>query len=145
MSVIASRGQAAVVRRLAQPVAVASLTASACAVVWLADPTTPGGLLPVCPATALLGIDCPGCGSLRMLYSMLHGEAFAAMRYNAVGLVAIALLIWSFAAWTYGRFVGRRIRSWQHYRWSAAIALVVTVVWFVVRNLNFGPFPVLHV
>ena len=40
---------------------------------------------------------------------------------------------------------GRRVRSWQHLRWSAPTLLVLTLAWFVVRNLEFGPFVALHV
>jgi hypothetical protein len=111
----------------------------------MGDPTTPGGPLPVCPTKALLGIDCPGCGSLRMLYSLLHGDVPASVRYNALGLVAVLFLLWAFGAWTYGRIVGRRIVSWQHQRWAAAVALVLVSVWFVVRNLPFAPFTGLFV
>jgi hypothetical protein len=53
--------------------------------------------------------------------------------------------LWAFAAWTYSRFVGRRVPSWQQLRWSAPTALALTLVWFVVRNLGFGPFPALYV
>jgi hypothetical protein len=133
------------VRSLVAPAAVAAAAAGGCAVIWVANPTVPGGLLPVCPTKALLGIDCPGCGSLRMIYSLLHFDVPAALHYNALGLVAVLLLIWAFATWTYGRAVGRGVRSWQHLRWSAPVALALTVVWFVVRNLGFGPFPALYV
>ena len=111
--------------------------------IWLGDPTTPGGTLPVRPTKALLGIDCPGCGSLRMIYSLIHVDFASAVRYNAVALVAVVLLVWAFAAWTYGRLMGRRVWSWQHLRWSAPTALALMLVWFVVRNLGFGPFPAL--
>lgn len=131
--------------RLAQPLGVAALAVGAGSVIWLADPTTPGGLLPICPTKALFGIDCPGCGSLRMLYALMHGDVASALRYNALGVVAVVLLLIAFATWTYGKAVGRSIRGWQHWRWSPAVALVVTVAWFVVRNLNFGPFPALYV
>jgi hypothetical protein len=132
-------------RSLAAPLGVAAVAAGGCALVWLADPTVPGGILPVCPTKALLGIDCPGCGSLRMIYSLLHLDVTAALRYNAVGMVAVLLLVWAYAAWTYGRVAGRRVLSWQHMRWSAPAALAVTLAWFVVRNLGFGPFPALYV
>ena len=94
------------VRPLAAPLAVAAAAAGGCAVVWLANPTVAGGILPVCPTKALLGIDCPGCGSLRMIYSLLHLDFASAVHYNALGLVAVVLLVWAFAAWTYGRLVG---------------------------------------
>jgi hypothetical protein len=132
-------------RSLAAPLGVAAVAAGGCALVWLADPTVPGGILPVCPTKALLGIDCPGCGSLRMIYSLLHLDVTAALRYNAVGMVAVLLLVWAYTAWTYGRVAGRRVLSWQHMRWSAPAALAVTLAWFVVRNLGFGPFPALYV
>ncbi len=130
---------------LGAPLMVAGSAIFACAATWVGDPTTPGGPLPVCPTKALLGIDCPGCGSLRMLYSLLHGNLIAAARFNALGLVAVVLLVWTYLVWTYGRMTGRRIRSWQHQRWSAMVALSLVVIWFVVRNIPFAPFSGLHV
>jgi Protein of unknown function (DUF2752) len=130
---------------MAAPLGVAAVAAGGCAVVWLANPTVPGGILPVCPTKALLGIDCPGCGSLRMIYSLLHFDLAGALRYNALGLVAVGLLLWAFGAWTYGRLAGRQVRSWQHLRWAAPVALALTLVWFVVRNLGFEPFTALYV
>ncbi|MEW2478932.1 DUF2752 domain-containing protein [Mycobacterium sp. NPDC049093] len=131
--------------RLGAPLGVAAAAGCACLAVWVADPTTPGGLLPTCPTKLLLGIDCPGCGSLRMIYSMLHGDLLAALRFNAVGVIALGLIVWAYLAWTYGRLRGRQIASWQHHRWSAMVALVVTVVWFIIRNLPFEPFTALRV
>jgi hypothetical protein len=54
-------------------------------------------------------------------------------------------MLWAFGAWTYGRLVGGRVRSWQHLRWAASVALTLTYVWFVVRNLGFEPFAALYV
>jgi hypothetical protein len=133
------------VRSLTEPLAVAAVAVGGCAVIWMADPTVPGGVLPICPTKALLGIDCPGCGSLRMIYSLLHLDVVSAIRFNALGVVAMVLLLWAYAVWVYGRLVGRRVRSWQHLRWSAPAALVLTLAWFVMRNLDFGPFVALHV
>jgi hypothetical protein len=132
-------------RSLGAPLLVAASATLVCAAIWVGDPTTPHGPLPVCPTKALLGIDCPGCGSLRMLYSLMHGDLPAAARFNAMGLVAVVLLIWAFVAWTYGRLKGRRIKSWQHQRWAAAVTLELTVAWFVVRNIPFPPFSGLFV
>ncbi|MGE4365359.1 MULTISPECIES: DUF2752 domain-containing protein [Mycolicibacterium] len=131
--------------RLGGPLLVGALAAGACAVVWVADPTTPGGLLPQCPTKALLGVDCPGCGALRMIYSLLHGDVLAAIRFNALAVVALGFLVVAFAAWTYGRIVDRRMVSWQHHKWAAPVTLAVVVVWFVLRILPFAPFTALRV
>ncbi|MEB3984083.1 DUF2752 domain-containing protein [Mycobacterium sp. 663a-19] len=130
---------------LGAPLLVAASTTAVCAFTWVADPTTPGGPMPVCPTKALLGIDCPGCGSARMLYSLLHGDVTAAARFNALALVALVLLVVAYGAWTYGRVTGRRIRGWQHRRWSAAVTLAVVLAWFVVRNIPAAPFNALYV
>ena len=124
---------------------VAASTTLVCAATWVGDPTTPNRPLPVCPTKALLGIDCPGCGSLRMLYSLMHGNLMAAATFNALGLAALVLLVWAYLVWTYGRLTGRRIRSWQHQRWSAMVTLSLVVAWFVVRNIPFAPFTGLYV
>lgn len=131
--------------RLGAPLLVAAASTLVCAAIWAGDPTTPNGPLPVCPTKALLGIDCPGCGSMRMLYSLMHGEPLAAVRFNALGLLALALLVWAYLAWVYGRVAGRRIRSWQHHRWSAVVTLSLVLAWFVLRNLPFPPFSALYV
>ena len=130
---------------LGAPLLVAAATTLACAATWASDPTTPGGPMPVCPTKALLGIDCPGCGSARMLYSLMHGNVMTAARFTALGLVALVLLVWTYVTWTYGRLTGRRIRGWQHHRWSAMVALALVTVWFVVRNIPFAPFNALYV
>jgi hypothetical protein len=127
------------------PLVVAASAACVCAAVWVGDPTTPGGPLPLCPTKALLGIDCPGCGAARMIYSLLHGNLLAAARYNALGLAALVLLAWAYAAWTYGRATGRRVRGWQHNRWAAPVTLALVSVWFVLRNIPFPPFSGLYV
>jgi hypothetical protein len=137
--------RASVPFRLGAPLLVGALAGCTCVAVWVGDPTTPGGFLPVCPTKALLGVDCPGCGSLRMIYSLLHGDLVSALRFNALALVALAFLVVAYATWTYGRIVGHQARSWQHYRWPATVALVLVSLWFVMRNLPFPPFAALYV
>jgi hypothetical protein len=130
---------------LGAPLIVAASATLACAAIWAGDPTTPGGPLPICPTKALLGIDCPGCGSLRMLYSLMHGNVLAATKFNALALAALVLLVWAYLAWTYGRVTGQRIRSWQHWRWAPMVTLCLVSTWFVVRNIPFAPFNWLYV
>jgi hypothetical protein len=130
---------------LGVPALVAAAAVSVCAVVWWCDPTTPGGLLPVCPTKSLFGLDCPGCGSLRMLYELLHGDLAAAVRFNALALTALILAIPVYALWVCGRVRGRRLLSWPGYRFTAPAAIAVLFAWFVVRNLPFGPFTALRV
>jgi hypothetical protein len=132
-------------RALGPPLAALAGTAGCCAVVLWADPTTPGGALPICPTKALLGLTCPVCGGLRMVYSLLHGDLSAALHYNALGAPAAVLFVWGMVAWTRTRLRGRPVPGWQHQRWTSPVIAVVLVAWFVVRNLPFAPFVVLRV
>jgi hypothetical protein len=127
-------------RALLAPAAVAACAAGACAVIAWANPTEPGNILPACPTKFLFGITCPGCGSMRMVYSLLHGDLAAAAHYNAVSLVVLPLLLLALVTWTAGRWRGRPVRSWQSWRWTPAVFAVVFSVWFVVRNIPVEPF-----
>lgn len=135
---------------MAGPAAVAVAGCTGCALVLWGDPTTPGGPLPVCPTKALLGITCPGCGSMRMVYSLLHGDLGAAVHFNAVALVALPLLAGAWVAWALARWRGRPLRCWQQrydLRKSRAplVAGIVLAVWLVVRNIPVEPFTSLRV
>ncbi|MDQ3402924.1 MAG: DUF2752 domain-containing protein [Actinomycetota bacterium] len=125
---------------LGPPLAVVAVAATGCVGILLADPTTPGGPLPVCPTRALIGLCCPGCGGLRMVYSLLHGRIGDAVHYNAVSLVFLGLFTWSLVAWTVARVRGREQWSWLQWRWTPPVAIAVLTVWFVIRNLPFAPF-----
>ncbi|WP_432845820.1 DUF2752 domain-containing protein [Amycolatopsis sp. CA-161197] len=142
---IPARGARATARALAGPAAVVAGLGVCCAAVWFGDPTTPGGPLPVCPTKFLFGIDCPGCGGMRMAYSLMHGDLAGAVHYNAVALVFVALFAWSGVVWTVGRLRGRAVRSWLHWRRTPLVVAVVFAIWFVVRNLPFAPFTGLSV
>lgn len=134
------------VARLVAPAAVGATAVAGCAAIWLGDPTTPGGVLPVCPFKALTGLDCPACGGLRMVYSLLHGDVLAALHYNAVALVSVAFLTVCFVAWTRSRWRGEADWNPPWLRgWVPAITLTVFVAWFVIRLIPIAPFTALRV
>ncbi len=82
---------------------------------------------------------------MRMIYALMHGDVPAALHFNALGVVAIVLLVYAFGAYSVGLWRGRRVRSWQHLRYAPMIALVAVVSWFIVRNVPIEPLWSLHV
>ena len=53
------------------------------------------GWLPPCPFHALTGLDCPGCGSLRAIHSLLHLNGMQALAYNPLTCLCLPFLgIW---------------------------------------------------
>jgi hypothetical protein len=102
------------------------------------DPHVPGSW-GYCPSRLLLGVDCPGCGGLRAVNDLMHGDVLAAASSNLLFVAALPLIVWMF--WSWLRSSWRR----QQYlpRWGESpgfyIGLVVLMMLFaVVRNLPVG-------
>lgn len=84
--------------------------------------------LPTCPLHALTGWNCPGCGTMRALHHLLHGEFSAAWRLNPLALLlgpALAVSVWR--GW-----LGRPVVVW--------LLLTVVAVFGILRNLSGAPF-----
>lgn len=128
----------------AGPLLVAAGAIGGCIAVNAADPTTPGGPIPECPTKAIFGIACPCCGTARMLYSLTTFDLTGALRYNAVALVTVLALVWSWFAW-FGRTLGKNLPDWMTWKWLPHTITIVLVVWFIVRLLPFAPFTALAV
>lgn len=115
----------------------------------VADPTRPGSGLPICPLRALTGLDCPICGSTRMLHTLLHGDLAAAARYNAFTLLMLPVLVWAWLVWSLPR-LGFRTPSTGLLAWRPSgrvlrVGLAAWLIFSVARNLPWAPFSALHV
>nr|WP_296957338.1 DUF2752 domain-containing protein [uncultured Mediterraneibacter sp.] len=92
----------------------------------------------------MTGFYCPGCGTGRACYSILHGQFLKAFCYNPVTVVLLPFIGLYIAAraidwiWTGGNHVDCRINE------KMLIAVLVFVLLFgVMRNLPFYPFSLL--
>ncbi len=92
--------------------------------------------LPPCPLHAFIGLFCPGCGSTRALYYLVHGHPLAAFRENALALLLLPLVIYELSAilgHRWPNFSGR-LRPWM--LWTL---LAVILLFGVLRNLPWFP------
>lgn len=135
----------AVLPAWAAPLALAAAALTCCTAVGLANPTQPGNVLPHCPFKALTGWDCPGCGSTRMLYAVLHGDPAGAAGYNIVALILMPALIWAWLAWSLPRLGGPRLPAWHPSGRAIRVGLAIVLLFTVARNLPWAPFAALHV
>ena len=78
------------------------------AVLFIFNPAT-SGFYPFCPLHRLTGWLCPGCGSLRAIHELLHGNVVAAFRLNALLVVALPVLAGLAVRWGYRRHRGRPV------------------------------------
>jgi hypothetical protein len=109
-----------------------AVTVGALAYIGLGDPHRSNFLFPACPFQAATGLYCPGCGGLRMIHDVLHGDFAAAVVDNVVALIGLPLLL----AWILLR--RRNGRPWMT-PISAAVIVTIAVSWTVVRNLPGFP------
>jgi hypothetical protein len=122
------------VRPWAAPVGVAAAVAAATIWVAVVDPDRPGHY-PLCPFHAGTRLWCPGCGSLRAVHALTHGDLAAAVHRNGLLVAALPVVAYAWVGWLRSPAGGRsgarlRVRTGHGY------ALVGLILAFgVLRNL----------
>lgn len=111
----------------------------AAALLYVFSPSE-SGLFPPCPFHALTGWYCPGCGSLRALHQLLHGDILAAMHLNPLMVLSLPFVAYGLAAEMLKtclgiRLPGVRLRAY----WIWAIFAVI-VLYGIARNIPYSPF-----
>jgi hypothetical protein len=92
----------------------------------------------ICPSAAL-GFSCPGCGGLRAVNDLTHGDVGAALSSNLLVTLMIPVAVVVLLVWTRDRWTGRtRDLDGARLTRLAGAGVAVAVVFAVVRNLAFG-------
>ena len=75
---------------------------------FLINPTGPASqFFPKCPFRALTGWQCPGCGSTRACYQLLHLHPIAAFKLNPLMVLTLPFLVYGFLGFTRSAITGR--------------------------------------
>jgi hypothetical protein len=106
---------------------------TAVAVLFVCNPAT-SGFYPFCPLHRLTGLLCPGCGSLRALHELLHGNVAVAFQLNSLLVISLPVLGVFAARWLYQKFRGQPVARGISARtfWTG---FVIVVLFGVFRNL----------
>lgn len=89
--------------------------------------------MPRCLWKVTTGTDCPGCGSQRMVHSLMHGDFVGAWRANAYAICMLPVI--GFMLWLelfrerYPRLYCRVHSPWIIWALVASIFL-----WWIIRN-----------
>ena len=102
----------------------------------VADPHDPSVPMPLCPTKLVTHLDCPACGGLRMVASLLRGDFARAVRDNAFLLVALPVALVLFGRWAWAGWRGEIWRLPARLAWGF---LGVALGWMLVRNLPGWP------
>jgi hypothetical protein len=125
--------------RITAPASAGLAGAAAAAFLYHANPHTQQVFVP-CPFHALTGLYCPGCGGLRMVHDLLHGDPVRALHDNALAVPAVGFAAFAWLSWAIGCWRGRPPSRLARQPWFSPAILAVMVAWTVVRNLPFAPF-----
>jgi hypothetical protein len=99
------------------------------------------GFFPRCPFYVLTGFDCPGCGSQRAIYCLLHGNLMDAINYNVLLVISIPFLLIHFFYKVKGLILRKDIRWGVIYHpLTPKIILVLVMVFWICRNIPVYPF-----
>lgn len=116
------------------PAAATVAASAAAAVLYAVDPNEPGHY-PTCPFLATTGLYCPGCGALRAIHDLLHGDVAGALARNPAVLLALPYLLLALVTWwlrSTGHPAPRSTSLPPAVVWGLLVA--ITVFW-VLRNL----------
>jgi hypothetical protein len=89
-----------------------------------------------CPFKAVFGLQCPGCGSQRAVFALLHGNWKAAFALNPIFVLAIPYIGLGFLSdLTKENTFGIWIRKHLFGAIALRICMVVVLVFTVLRNV----------
>ncbi len=100
------------------------------------DPHNPRAVMPICPIKRMSGLDCPACGTLRVVHDLLHADARSALYDNAFLLVSSPALVYLLTLHV------RSLRTHTPIEVPKVLAYGLAagaVAWMVVRNLPAWP------
>ncbi len=123
--------------------AVAGLVmASGLVLLRVLDPAT-SGVFPPCPVHYLTGMYCPGCGSLRALHALLHGNLLEAWAMNPLTVVLLPFLTYGLASEALVRLRGLGLPQPMFSAVQIQVLCALIILFGVVRNLPVHPFSLL--
>jgi len=112
--------------------------ASGALILFLFNPAQ-SGFYPFCIFHRITGLHCPGCGCLRAIHQLLHGDIAAAFHYNALLILSFPLLLAQAVRIGIAKMSHQPARARISPAWIWA-ALAVLILFGILRNLPFPAF-----
>lgn len=97
------------------------------------DPSV-AGHYPTCPFLAVTGWYCPGCGALRTVHALAHGDLLTALDRNPFTVVALGYVVVAWVLWLRRSATGRPLRRLAP-PWVLYTVLGGILLFGVLRNL----------
>lgn len=138
MTAVAAHTGRAPARRVTWPLVLAGAVLGVSVLLHLRDPHQSGSW-GFCPWLLLTGTYCPGCGGLRAVNDLTHGDLRAAASSNLLFVASLPFLVAWWARWTLDRWCGvvRHVDPRLQVRLAVAF-LALALCFAVARNTPIG-------
>lgn len=95
-----------------------------------------------CSFHQITGLQCPGCGGQRALHYLLHGEFLKALQSNALFVICLPFFVYLYIVLieVYGLKKQKHIDNFLFSGRFGLIVLIVTMAFFILRNIPCIPF-----
>jgi hypothetical protein len=100
-------------------------------------------LFPPCPFHALTGLYCPGCGSLRAVHQLFHGNLESAFGLNPLMIILLPFMGYAFISYAMMIFGKQRSAIIPASAYLGWLMLIVIVLYGIFRNIPYYPFTIL--
>jgi hypothetical protein len=117
----------------------AGICATGFALLYSVNPNLADNPYPRCALKAITGIDCPGCGGTRAMYSLLHGDLAGAADHNILVFLIVPVMLYLLARYVLNLFDVQlpAPRMNRAMAWGLVVALLAFTV---LRNTSIAPF-----
>jgi len=105
------------------------------------SPELANNFWPPCFTYKATGLHCPGCGTTRCLYSLLHGDIPQALAYNLLFPIMLPYILWSVGRFGYYYLSDKPKpprKAWP--RWVAPVLVILIYGYAAIRNIPSEPF-----
>jgi len=96
-----------------------------------------------CPFHRLTGLYCPGCGSLRAVHQLLHGNVAAAFGLNPLLVLSLPFLGYLLLFYSVPASRNRPLRSAIIPAFYIWLILLTIILFWILRNITLYPFTLL--
>jgi hypothetical protein len=98
---------------------------------------------PRCVLFSTTGWHCPGCGTARCLYSLLHGRILQALAYNAMVLFVLPIFVIEGYRIAYASLFRKDAPEVRYPALLLRGLVIAVVAYWLLRNLPWFPFTLL--
>ena len=100
-------------------------------------------VFPKCPFYSITGFYCPGCGSQRAVHQFLHGHILEGLKHNFLILILVTVLIYDGMLFLLNHFTKKTFNNLLHQSRITKLILILILLFWFFRNINFYPFTIL--